>query len=332
MVFYGIEPLAAGYAEACVDLGVQHRVVYKKRGADLRAWRRVVGAIQSVAPDVVLLHSMSLVVPVSAFARARRTPLIAIDHLSNQVKLPRDWMFAAAALALADRTITLTDEFASELRERLWPVFSTHRVATIGNGIDLKTFAPRRPMGAFSTTSRVGMHGRFSPSKDHATLLRAAVRLPQVRLVLPGAGETFDATRRLARDLGIEERVEFPGTLPEGDLPGFLQSLDVYVQSSKGETMSTAVMQAMACGLPILASDVKGLRNMIHAGETGELFQAGNDRALAVALKRLASDHARSARLGRNAVAYARSNWSLEHMFSQYEVLMKELVSSKRRS
>jgi glycosyltransferase involved in cell wall biosynthesis len=335
MIFYGVEPMAEGYAQTCTDLAATREVIYKRQGLDLQSWRGFIAALKRSAPDVVVLHSTSLIVPAAAYARTADIPLIVVDHLSNQVKQPRDWRFLGLALALADRTVFLTDAFASEVSLRLGRLYPSHRVEVIGNGIDVAAFAPSaRTTGTRAGEIRVGMHSRFSQSKDHPTLIRSIARLraaesrgdrSPVRLSLAGDGETLAATKQLVHTLKVDDRVEFLGMIPESALPPYLASLDIYAQSSLGETMSTGVMQAMAAGLPVVASDVPGLRSMVRERETGILFPVGDDAALACALDELSSNPIERARLGEAAAEQARNDWSHERMFRAYEALLARL-------
>jgi glycosyltransferase involved in cell wall biosynthesis len=176
-IFYGIEPLAQGYDQTCDELGVTYEVVSKRPGLDLHSWAAFGTALRKAAPDVVILHSTNLIGPASAFARISGTPLVVVDHLSNQVKQRRDWGFVALALALADATVFLTREFAAEIEARLGRLYRANRVHVIGNSVDPAAFAPRAPRAIRPEEPLVvGMHARFSASKDHATLLRAGAR------------------------------------------------------------------------------------------------------------------------------------------------------------
>src|SRR5690606_29787301 len=112
MVFYGVEDLASGYAEACSELGVTYELIHKRPGLDLGSWKAVVGALEKSAPDVIVLHSMPLLGAVAAFGRATRTPIVAVDHLSVHMKRRREWALTLASQVLADRTVVLSREFA----------------------------------------------------------------------------------------------------------------------------------------------------------------------------------------------------------------------------
>jgi glycosyltransferase involved in cell wall biosynthesis len=342
LLFFGIEDLSPGYVEACAELGIRYHFVKKRKGVDLRAWSRIVTILREEAPDAILLHSLSLIAAAGAYRLAApRSRLIAVEHTPLAVKRKVDWICSALALRMADAVVYLTEQYAHAVRDRLGRGFRPARIHVVGNGIDTTAYAP---LGAPVTPRRglrVGMLARFSTGKDHATLLRAVARLrgqhpggdPRgvLQLVLAGDGETFAATKALAAELGLgPDECQFLGSRPEHELPAILQNLDVYVQSSFGETMSTAVMQAMAVGLPIVASDVPGLQNMVDDGATGLLVPGGDDAALAGALDRLWHAPDERARLGRAACAHARLHWSHDTMFRAYEAVLAGLGHGSR--
>ena len=124
-----------------------------------------------------------------------------------------------------------------------------------------------------------------------------------------------------AKESGILGDVEFTGSIDINELPSFLQNLDIYVHASLGETMSTAIMQAMACGLPLIASDVKGINNMIENNKTGILVPSSNAPALAEAISTLGNNPALAARLANDALQYAKTNFSNATMFKRYKKL-----------
>jgi glycosyltransferase involved in cell wall biosynthesis len=152
---------------------------------------------------------------------------------------------------------------------------------------------------------------------------------PGVRceLVLAGTGETLEQVKSRAKEMGLgENHCFFPGAIPEGELPAFFGTLDVWCHSSGGETMSTAIMQAMAAGLPIVASDVPGIRGMIDSGVDGLLLPPSPSR-WADTLLRLAEDPELRRQLGERAREHA-GRWSNAEMLRKYD----ELIASTRRT
>jgi glycosyltransferase involved in cell wall biosynthesis len=131
----------------------------------------------------------------------------------------------------------------------------------------------------------LGMAARFSAEKDHETLLRAVTLLPdRFRLRLAGDGPLKDQLKALAGTLGLANRVDFPGVAR--NMPEFFHGLDAYVQSSRFDGFSIVAVEAMASGLPTIASDIDGLRDTI--GDPRALFSAGDATALAMLVRSLA--------------------------------------------
>src|SRR5690606_18497805 len=112
---------------------------------------------------------------------------------------------------------------------------------------------------------------------------RVVDQLPgrDIKTVIAGDGETRSEIEALVRDQGLDEHVVMAGMLNQERLLDLLRSLDIYVHSTFGETMSNAIMQAQAVGLPVVATDVSGVNNVIRHRENGLLFALHDDRALA---------------------------------------------------
>ena len=128
--------------------------------------------------------------------------------------------------------------------------------------------------------------GRLDPVKDYPALLWAMMEVPsEAHLVIAGAGPEEIALRRLAIQFGIESRVRFLGFQP--DVLQWMQAADGFVLSSRWEGLSMSLLEAGACALPAVATDVAGTREILVHGETGFLAQAGDRLALRGAMTRM---------------------------------------------
>lgn len=126
----------------------------------------------------------------------------------------------------------------------------------------------------------------FSKRKNQAMLIRGMALLPnQVRLVLPGEGALLESCKALAKKLGVDDRVDFPGYI--SDIGSVLVRADIAVSSSRSEGLPFNLMEAMFCGLPIVASNVKGNEDLVIDGMTGLLFPYNDEKAFAAAVKKL---------------------------------------------
>lgn len=164
----------------------------------------------------------------------------------------------------------------------------------------------------------------FSARKSQSVLIRAMKQLPEnVTLVLAGRGAMLEECRELARGLGADRRVIFPGHVP--DIGRWYGAADAAVSASRSEGLPFNIMEAMYAGLPVIASAVKGHVDLIRDGETGLLYPYGDARACAGAVRRLLADPA----LGQAMAARGRANaaqYDLERVrpivLEQYESLL----------
>lgn len=167
----------------------------------------------------------------------------------------------------------------------------------------------------------------FSKRKSQKTLLRALKLLPrQVYLLLPGDGALLEECKTLARKLGVEDRVRFPGHV--GDMGPWYRSADCAVTSSRSEGLPFNVMEAMGCSLPVVASAVKGHEDLVREGETGFLFPWDDAEACARRIRTLMEDPALCAQMGRRG-RESVEQYSLERVLPQvleaYRTVIPEL-------
>jgi glycosyltransferase involved in cell wall biosynthesis len=206
----------------------------------------------------------------------------------------------------ADAVIATTEE----LRARAARL--NRRVVLIPNGVDTALFAPR-PAGRQRSAdgrSRILYVGRLSAEKNLGTVITATGYLGDAAMdVMVGAGPLLAALGAQARKAGVQ--IEFPGVVEQRRLPDVYASADVFVLASFTEGHPKALLEAMSCGLPCVASDCAGNRSLITHGETGLLFDPRRPEDLADCLKRVLTDDALGARLGSAARAVVESRYNL---------------------
>ncbi len=194
----------------------------------------------------------------------------------------------------------VTDEILVMNREDL-DIAQKHRLCrgTVtlvpGMGVELSRFSPADEQARREAREALGLPenafvllfaGEFSRRKNQALLIRTLTRLPEdAALLLPGDGALREECRALASTLGLARRVFFPGQLE--DIRPALAAADVFVSASRSEGLPFAVMEAMACGLPCVLSDVKGHRDLLEGTGAGKLCPFGDIDALAEAAEEL---------------------------------------------
>jgi len=226
---------------------------------------------------------------------------------------------------LATHVVAVSDRVAAyAAREFRIP---PDRLSTIVNGVDLDHFRPAlRDRDASPLV--IGCTARLHRKNDHATLLRAFARLstrwPEARLLLVGRGPEEPRLRALADGLKVSPRVNFLGEQP--DVAPYLAQMDLYVQASVAEGMPNSVLEAVAAGLPVVATAVGGTPEVVLDGQTGLLVAPGDPSALADAMLTLLADPRLAERFGRAGRARVEAHFGEGQMIRQVEALLDRLV------
>lgn len=335
LIFYGIEPVAPGYADACDQIGARYTYVPSRERRPWASWPDLVNAIKIVKADALILHSIKAVA--AARFAFRGLPLIAVEHQPNALKSRAEWLASAMAQRLAERVVMLSPDYDRTMRARLGPIYSPSRTVIVPTGINLDPFIkehpPRKPDGFL----RIGMAARFSSTKAQETLVDAVTRLVRIRpdinwqLSLPGNGVRHPAVVEAVLEAGLQDRIELSGHLAPDHLPAWFSSLDIYAHSSDGETLSTALLQAMAAGVPVVASDVTGISDLLGAPAPGEaplgrLVPPRDAEAFAQAISADLDDPLQAAGRAFRARMHVRRHHSPQAMRAGYEALLEPLV------
>jgi glycosyltransferase involved in cell wall biosynthesis len=202
-------------------------------------------------------------------------------------------------------------------------------VRVIPNGVDTEFFHPpaQRPV---SDRFRVAFVGRFQAQKNLAVLLEQFAQMRdkaprRVELHLVGDGPLFTELRAQSASLRLNGEITWHGWLPREELRAVLQSCDCFVNPSQYEGMPNAVLEAMACGLPVVASRVPGNEDLVIDGETGLLFDLASPSTLALQLESLANDPQVRDRMGRAGRAVVERDYSWRNVAERYAALFDSL-------
>jgi glycosyltransferase involved in cell wall biosynthesis len=198
----------------------------------------------------------------------------------------------------------------------------------IRNGIDTERFNHTGPHAGGPAM----LVGRLSPEKDVSNLLRATAlavcELPAFRLEIAGDGACLPALRAEAESLGLKERVSFLGEVR--DVASLLRRASLYVLPSLTEGISLTLLEAMAVGLPVVATHVGGNSEVVADGETGLMVPAQDPAALARAMVRILRDPVQGEVLGRAGRERVEKRFDVRRMVAEYEALYAALLESRR--
>ncbi len=238
---------------------------------------------------------------------------------------PPDAGYLPALLRGADRVTAVSGALRAQAM-RL-PGSRNVPIHVVPNGIDTRFWRPDGRPSLAKKMPRLVAVGRLEPVKGYDVLLKAVQRLHRrglpVALALIGAGSQEEALRQQSIDLGLAEAVEFTGALPPEGILEHLRRSDIYVLSSHSEGMPLALMEAMACGLPSVATRVGGIAEF--AAGTVPLVPPAQPEALANALEHLLVNPDRAAELGAAAAQTMRER-SVEHTNDTYGRLFRDMM------
>lgn len=294
--------------------------------------RRLRRLIRDLRPSVIHARNTSAWVDVAAvrLLLRRRPPLVLSFHGTDHAgALPAvRWRMAALAARTATSVFTVSrpskDMLARALR------LPGDRIAVVPNGIDMGRFHPEPRHGARPDRIVLGTVGNLLPVKNQALLLRACAELlhsgHRVELRIAGEGPERPALARLARSLGIAEWVDLRGHV--ADVPAFLAGLDIFVLPSDSEAHPNALIEAMACALPCVASRVGGIPDVLTGDGVGRTFARGDVAGLVKILVELISAPDLRAAIGRGARARVEDQYSLDDMLRLYRRLYTEVAQS----
>jgi glycosyltransferase involved in cell wall biosynthesis len=256
--------------------------------------------------DIVHVHLFpaQLWTVLAALRLASHPPLVTTEH--NTWNARRLWLWKPMDRWMYQyykRIACISDATAESLGR--WCPAIREKITVIANGIPLDVFENAQPAAlphVSGDVARLVFVGRFEAQKDHVTLLRALTALPNAHLLLVGDGPLRSRLEEMVHSLGICNRVTFLGW--RNDVAAVLKASDIYVHSTHSDGFGIAACEAMAAGLPVVASDVAGLAQLVSG--VGILFPEGDDKALAHHIAALIESPDRRREMSRAGLQRAR--------------------------
>jgi len=208
-----------------------------------------------------------------------------INEIANYAG-PRKQILSAARQAAAIITVS------QALKDRLIELgLDNNHIHVLRNGVDLELFQPKDRQ---SCRNELRVHGRLIlsvghliPRKGHDLVIRALTLLPDMDLIIVGDGPERGKLERLAIELGVKDRVRFLGQIAHADLPDIYSAADMLVLASSREGWANVLLEAMACGTPVIASDVWGTKEVVKESAAGKLISDRTPEAIANAAQSL---------------------------------------------
>lgn len=318
---------------------VEVYALHKREGKDPGAYWRLYRLLRTLRPTIA--HTRNLTTLDCQFVAAlagvpRRVhgehgwDAIDVDGTSARYNRLR-----RAMRPFIHRYIPLSVEIENWLRATVR--VPAHKLQRIYNGVNAERFAARpdgiaRPDGPFV----IGTVGRMQTVKNQPALAHAFVRLVRmldasthpVRLVMVGDGPLRAEVERVVNEAGIAPLVEMRGT--RDSIPDEMRAIDLFVLPSIAEGISNTILEAMACGVPVVATNVGGNAELVTDGKTGRIIPHSDAEAMAQAMYAYVTDPERARAHGRAGRERVLRDFSMERMVGAYATVYDELIGARR--
>jgi sugar transferase (PEP-CTERM/EpsH1 system associated) len=326
----------AGEFAARVNPGTSIYEMGWKGGNDLQLPFRLARLFRKTRPDIV--HTRNAESFYYGFLGAKLAGINCIVHSEHgrtfndrAIRFRVQRWFSAYTHAM----FAVTKELRGELVKHIG--IPGERIQVLYNGVDLERFSAngrheernevRHTLGLSDSAVVIGSVGRLVPVKNYSLLLKAVKALGRADVVvmLVGEGKARTDLEALAKSLGINQQVRLLGH--RDDVTSLLTAMDIFVLPSLNEGMSNTLLEAMASGIPSVASDIGGNPEIIADERNGFLFANNDEHALATCLQRLCSDSQLRTRIGQAGREHIANEFSIQAMIARYENLYRTTVA-----
>ena len=321
--------------------GIQPHIAPARGSFNLGYLRRIAAIAREVRADLICAHLYGTAVYTSALGLVRGIPVVSVFHGGADIESGD--RFTSIKTTLIRRGTRKVVFVSRKLREELSPILKLPLSHTeiIPNGVDTTTFTPghddsiRRELQLPPNAILVGAVGNIRPAKAYDNFLRAARiladRSDRYHFVIAGqyGGGLADQLIRMRRELRLEKFVHFLGL--RSDIATVLHNLDVFALSSKSEGFSIACVEAMACGIPVVATRCGGPEEILDEC-SGILVPSGSATEFADAIERVTNRHDIAEALSVAAMRRVAQNYSLSAMLTRYEMLFEGIAHCPTRT
>jgi len=324
-------------ASAVEAMGARVVCVDKRAGLRPSSIGRLAMAFRELRPDVVHTHQLTALAYAGPAALAVGGPVVHTEHGKHFASRRRTRLLGRLAGRFVARFLCVSSDIAAEVEA--YRIVPRRKIGVVANGIDTARFeihagreSTRAALGIAADAIVVGTVGRLNEVKRQDRLIRAFARVretsPTAQLLLVGDGILMADLRKLAVDLKIESSVHFAGYQTEPEK--FLGAMDLFALTSRSEGMPLAILEAWAAGVPVVASRVGGVPEMMADGQTGLLFDPEDENALVAAMGRLIANRDLRRAMVEAGRALVIEKYDLRVMAANYERHYRELLTMER--
>lgn len=309
---------------------IPYLVLGRKRAVELHRFRPLQRFLAEEEVCLVHAHKIGSNFWASLLGGVSKIPVIA--HVHGQAESARN-TWVDRFVARSARKIIAVSEFERDRMTRREGI-DPEKIAIIYNGVTSTDFVGDKDeslagdLGLDLGAPLVGIVAALRPEKNHELFLRSAARVlrtrPDANFLVIGDGPRRPVLEEMARKLGIETRLRFLGAV--GEIPRYLSILDVGVLTSKREGLPMALLELQAAGIPVVATHVGGIPEVITDGENGYLVDPGDERGLAHRIEELLERRDRSRAMGRSGQQRVEMQFSETLMIQRVEDLYSQVL------
>jgi len=334
----GVEPTVAylfgdaTLAERLTENGVHVEALSSGERPSAFALCRILQIIRTRKIQLVHAHLVYAGIAAKIAAGLSGIPVVTTRHSAFEPKANTffyrfdNWL----TRRYAARLIAVGEQVRAAILNERW--MEPERVVLHRNAIDVSEFTPKRHQPSPDGAYILGTVGRMEAPKAQEVFLEAVARVrreyPNVEAVIAGDGRRRRHLEEARSRLGLDTVVTFLGPVSRKDIPRVLNTFDVFVLSSNWEGLPIALIEAAASGLPVVATDVGGVHEIVQNGKNGWLVEPGNVEQLAGRIGALLSDVEMRERFGREARAFVEAEFDITRLARETAALYREVLNS----
>ncbi len=321
-------------AEILAGDGIPAQAFWKTGRFDVRLIFRLAKQFRKDRVQMLHTHHLGQLLYGGIAGRLAGARVIHTEHEYYTLSRLRLQRLLRALCLFTDAVTTVSEPVTEFLHNQVG--IPARKIKMIPNGVDVTRFSTAKPidrvaLGCRDRDTVIGCVARLEPEKGHAILLKAFRKLsgrhPYAKLLLIGDGAERGRLEQLSSELGLKDSVLFTGV--RRDVPELLSACDIVVLASTQEGLPIAILEAMAAGKPVVATQVGSVPEIVINGETGLLVQPGEVDSLTEALKALIAGKVERQRLGTNGFDLVSTRYSFDQTIARYMALYDSALSVK---
>ncbi len=316
--------------------GIEFYTLKKLQGIDLTLIYKLRKLYKVLDIDIVHTHNAAQWVYGALSCAGLKKPVVVHTQHSSFEKGHKMLLCSLKYLARNTKAVIAVAKYVSDYLVNVARL-DERNIRTIHNGINIRNFnlsvdlnKKRSSLGLREQCPVVGIVARLVAIKDHRLLLTAFKEVsrsfPDAQLIIVGDGVLLEELKKYARSLKLEREVLFLGA--RTDIPEILKLIDIFVLSSLNEGMSITLLEAMAAGLPIIATQVGGNPEVVIHNRTGLLVPSGDPHKLAEAMIYLLSNKDKAMAMGKEGKALAEEKFNIEKTVNEYQALYNSILKN----